>query len=122
MEPHKAQEIGILGYLHQNCASFRMSLYADGAAVFINPTAQDLQATRFILQLFADASGLSTNLEKTELYPIRCQGLNPQELLETNQSLFQFPCTYLGLPLHYKKLPKTALYPLVQKIGNRLPG
>jgi hypothetical protein len=99
-----------------------MSLYADGAAVFINPTAQDLQATRFILQLFADASGLSTNLEKIELYPIRCQGLNPQELLETNQSLFQFPCTYLGLPLHYKKLPKTALYPLVQKIGNRLPG
>jgi hypothetical protein len=118
---HKAQETRILGYLHQNCASFRMSLYADDAAVFINPTAQDLQATRFILQLFADASGLITNLEKIELYPIRCQGLNLQELLETNQSLSQFLCTYLGLPLHYKKLPKTALYPLVQKIGNRLP-
>jgi hypothetical protein len=90
-----------------------MSLYADDASVFINPTAQDLQATRFILQLFADAPGLITNLEKTELYPTRCQGLNLQEVLETIQSLSQFSCTYLGLPLHYKKRPKTALYPLV---------
>jgi hypothetical protein len=127
MEPlnmlfHKAQETGIIGYLHQNCARFCMSLYADDAVVFINPTARDLQATRFILQLFADASGLTTNLEKTELYPIRCQGLNLQELLETNQSLSQFSCTYLGFPLHYKKLPKIDLYHLVQKIGNRLLG
>jgi hypothetical protein len=32
-----------------------------------------------------------------------------------------FPCTYLGLPLHYKKLSRAFLQPLVQKIGNRLP-
>jgi hypothetical protein len=70
MEPlnmlsHKAKETGILGYLHKNCAIFCMSMYADDAAVFINPTAQDLQETRFILQLFANASGLATNLEQT---------------------------------------------------------
>jgi hypothetical protein len=37
-----------------------MFLYADDAAVFINPTRRDLQATTYIMQLFADASGLLT--------------------------------------------------------------
>jgi hypothetical protein len=32
-----------------------------------------------------------------------------------------FPCKYLGLPLHYKKLPKSAIQPIVQSIGNWLP-
>jgi hypothetical protein len=29
---------------------------------------------------------------------------------------------YLGLPLHYKKLPKRMVQPMVEKIGKRLPG
>jgi hypothetical protein len=29
---------------------------------------------------------------------------------------------YLGIPLHYKKLPKHMIQPLVQKIGNKLLG
>jgi hypothetical protein len=50
-----------------------MSLYADDAAVFINLIAHDLQATKFILQLFADASCLTTNIPKTEFYLIQCR-------------------------------------------------
>jgi hypothetical protein len=54
MEPlhmlfHKAQNEGVLSFLHQNCTNFHMSLYADDAAVLINPTAHDLQAIEFIL-------------------------------------------------------------------------
>jgi hypothetical protein len=48
--------------------------------------------------------------------------LNLYELLGTNQGFSQFPYNYLGLPLYYKELPKTALYSMVQKIGNCLPG
>jgi hypothetical protein len=67
-----AHNTGMLSYLHANCATFRMSLYADDAVVFINPTANDLLATKHILQLFGEASALITNLDKTEYFPIRC--------------------------------------------------
>ena len=32
-----------------------------------------------------------------------------------------FPCTYLGLPLSVKKLPKAVLQTLVDKVADRLP-
>jgi hypothetical protein len=118
----KAQLMGAIEFLHQNCTSFRLSLYVDDTAVFINPARHDLQATSCILQLFANASGLSTNMDKTEFYSIQCQGIDIQELLGSNQNVSSFPCTYLGLLLHFKKLPKSTIFPLVQRIGRRLPG
>jgi hypothetical protein len=45
-----------------------------------------------------------------------------EEIIEAHQKTLRFPCNYLGLPLHYKKLPKSALQPLIQKIANKLPG
>jgi hypothetical protein len=69
-----------------------------------------------------DASGLTTNMTKTEFYPIQCHDLDMQQILGANQTTSSFPCTYLGLPLHYKRLSKAAISPLVHKIGNRLPG
>jgi hypothetical protein len=59
--------------LHNNCSNFRMSLYADDAAVFINPTMQDIMVTKDILQIFGEASELITNMEKTDYYHIACQ-------------------------------------------------
>jgi hypothetical protein len=91
-----------------------MSLYADDAAVFINPTAHDMHPTKFILNLFSEASGLTTNMDKTEFYPIHCQDINMQEVLGADQVISSFPCSYLGLPLHFKRLPKMAVVPLVQ--------
>jgi hypothetical protein len=38
----KAQEIGLLHKLSKGCDAFRMLLYADDVAVFINPTEHDL--------------------------------------------------------------------------------
>jgi hypothetical protein len=43
-----------------------MSLYADDAAVFIKLYQQDLQVTLEIMNIFAKASGLFTNITKTE--------------------------------------------------------
>jgi hypothetical protein len=99
-----------------------MSLYVDDIAVFSNPTSHGIQATTYILQLFAEASGLSTNMDKTEFYPIQCHDIDVQEILGANQTISNFPGTYLGLPLHFKRLPKTALYPLIQRICSQLPG
>jgi hypothetical protein len=117
-----AQNLGALNTLHKTCARFRVSLYADDATIFINPTAQELNTTKPILLIFGDATGLITNMEKTEIYPIRCQQISLYQVLDPGQQASSFPCTYLGLPLHYKKLPKSAIQPLVQKIGHKLPG
>ena len=33
-----------------------------------------------------------------------------------------FPCHYLGLQLHYRPLRKVHMQPLIERIGQRLPG
>jgi hypothetical protein len=39
-------------------------MYADDAAIFINPTKEDLEATTTILHEFGTLSGLHINLQK----------------------------------------------------------
>jgi hypothetical protein len=53
---------------------------------------------------------------------IKCQQINLDQVLGQGQHASFFCCTYLGLPLHYKKLPKASIQPLIQKIAHRLPG
>jgi hypothetical protein len=60
-------------------------------------------------------------MEKTQFYPIRCDQVNMGFLTQNNLAIANFPCTYLGLPLHIKKLPKILLLNLIQKIANHLP-
>lgn len=118
----RAQQEGLIQKLSNGCDTFRMSLYADDAAVFVNPSTGDLQITDCILEIFANASGLVTNMQKTEYYPIRCDGMNMDFLTHNGQSCSNFPCTYLGLPLHIRKPSGTTMQPLVQKIADRLHG
>jgi hypothetical protein len=80
----KAQQQGILQRLSNGCDTFRVSLYANDAAVFINPSSHDLHVTTAIRSLFVDASGLKTNLPKTQVYPIRCEHLSLTFLNQTN--------------------------------------
>lgn len=127
MEPlhrlfRKAQEQNLLQKINSSCDSFRVSLYADDAAVFIRPSYLDIKVADCILSIFQEASGLVTNFDKTEYYPIRCSDQDMMLLLNQNLNLAQFPCTYLGLPLHLRKPTRAMLQPVVQKIGDRLPG
>jgi hypothetical protein len=110
----KAQEMGLLKKLSSVCDAFKVLLYADDATPFINPTKQDLTSTNFILHIFAEANGLITNLQKTNYYPIRCNDTELQLLSSKGRNIFSiFPCTYLGLPLHFKKPNHATLQPLV---------
>jgi hypothetical protein len=73
--------------------------------------------TKHILRMFGDASGLVTNMEKTEFFPIRCQDIPIETILGSDIKISSFPCMYLGHPLHYKKLPRSMVQPFVQRIG-----
>jgi hypothetical protein len=57
--------------------------------------------------MFEKASGLCTNIQKYEVYPIACSELQLDEILEGfPASVNEFPYRYLGLPLHTKKANK----------------
>ena len=75
-----------------------------------------------MLQLFGEAAGLRTNVQKSNVLPIHCT----EENLGLIQSLLpcgiqEFPCKYLGLPLSTKKLTKNQIQPIVDKIADQLP-
>jgi hypothetical protein len=104
-----AQDVGLLRSVSRECDIFKISLYADDAALFISPSPQDVQVTNCIMHLFAQASGLSTNISKTQVFPIGCDQHNLDFLSQNNLAISSFPCTYLGLALHTRKLPRSLL-------------
>jgi hypothetical protein len=99
-----------------------MSLYADDAVIFIKSTQHDMQITYFIVNMFAEASVLRTNLNKTQYSPIQCQDVNMEFLTNVGRVISTFPCIYLGLPLSIKKPSRAMMQPMIQKITDRLPG
>jgi hypothetical protein len=99
----KAQQMGLLSRLNKGCEEYRISLYADDAAIFVKPTQQDFSSIKCILEIFAEASGLNINMTKTEFFPIQCQNVDLSFLTEDNLVISSFSCIYLGLPLHHRK-------------------
>nr|ABB47228.1 retrotransposon protein, putative, LINE subclass [Oryza sativa Japonica Group] len=116
-----AEDANIISNLCQRQGRFRCSLYADDVALFALPTEDELIALKRILLFFAQISCLHTNMSKTEIYPISCSDIDLDNILTFfpgNKK--NFPCKYLGLPLHTRKLKKIDLQPLVDKIGSRI--
>lgn len=96
----KATAHGLLQPIGTDPIKLRTSLFADDAALFLRPSEQDMINLQQILQCFGEATGLFTNMQKSELYPINCMDTD----LATVTSIFtgrtcQFPCRYLRLPL-----------------------
>ncbi|WVZ91565.1 hypothetical protein U9M48_037717 [Paspalum notatum var. saurae] len=114
---------GILSPLPLTAAKLRTSLYADDAAIFINPFKEEFLAVKNILHAFGCASGLFTNFEKSSIHSIRCEGIDLDHVLQPFQGTRgTFPCRYLGLQLHTRPLQKIHVQPLIEKISNRLAG
>ncbi|KAL6641391.1 hypothetical protein ACP70R_019572 [Stipagrostis hirtigluma subsp. patula] len=118
-----AQQRQILEHMPESKVKFRTSIYADDAAVFIRPTPSDITVLTATLDVFARATGLRTNMEKTEFFPLNC---NESDILALQSShelqISSFPCIYLGLPLSHRRLGRSAAQQVVNKVANRLPG
>jgi len=119
----KAANEGLLQPLSRRVLQHRISLYADDVVLFLRPEAGDISLVMEILNLFGDASGLKTNLQKSSVLPIRCGDME----LTTIQNLLpcavsEFPCKYLGLHLSLMKLTKGQIQPIIDKIADQLPG
>jgi hypothetical protein len=119
----RAVEEDLLQPLARGALPHRISIYADDVVIFLKPTAGDINILLDMLQLFGQASGLKTNVQKSSVLPIRCQE-EDRQTIETLLpcQLLEFPCRYLGLPLSLHKLTKAQIQPIIDKVADQLPG
>jgi hypothetical protein len=112
----KAAQAGLLGSVLPKGAKLRCSLYADDVGVFVRADNSDLKVLKTILEVFEGCSGLKINFDKTEIFPIRY----PESLWPNLSEVFpgkyaNLPGKYLGLPLHFRKVKRISLQPLLEK-------
>ena len=106
----KAADDDMLQPLARRALQHRISLYADDVVIFLHPSASDLEVMLDLLQLFGEASGLKTNVQKSSVLPIQC--LEDDKAIIQEQlpcQILDFPCKYLGVPLSLRKLSKPKL-------------
>lgn len=119
----RAAEAGLLQPLSRRPIQHRISLYADDVALFLRPAAADITLTLRMLQLFGDALGLKTNVQKSNVLPIHCSEDNMTLILSLLPcEILDFPCKYLGLPLSLRKLTKEQFQSVIDRIADQLPG
>jgi hypothetical protein len=118
----KAAEEGMLQPLARRALQHRISLYADDVVLFLRLEAADIAITMDILRLFGVASGLKTNLQKSNVLLIRCEDHNLEVIQQQLPcAMADFPCKYLGLPLTLKKLKKEHIQPMIDRMADQHP-
>jgi hypothetical protein len=100
----------------------RASLYADDLVVFLAPTIRDLHCLHAVLDCFAGASGLVTNVDKCLATLIRC---SKEDIAQVQQifpcRIAPFPCRYLGVPLSIYKLRHAQEQPIIDAVAREIP-
>ena len=113
-----AAQRNIIHQVLPKAAKLRCSLYADDAALFANPDREEWSRIGQLLQVLTRCSGLKVNMNKTEIFPIRCtEDMISNTLIDFPGKVSSFPGKYLGLPLHTRKLQRVDVQPLLDKIG-----
>jgi hypothetical protein len=118
----KSADEGMLQPLSTRSIQHRISLYADDVVIFLRPAASDLYLVTKILELFGDASGLKTNVQKSSMAPIHCSPVDMEMVTQIFPCKVEtFPLKYLGLPLSLRKLSKEQLQPHINRLADLLP-
>ena len=118
----KAEEEGFLSPVHaRQDIPQRLSVYADDVILFMNPSTQEANTIKFLLQAFGGVSGLCCNMSKSSITPITCDSERVNEISSILACKVEsLPIKYLGLPLHFKKARKEDFHNLLDKIKRRL--
>lgn len=118
-----ASDHAILTKLGPQAATLRTSMYADDAALFLNPDKHGIAAAKAILNIFGEASGLKINVQKCTAFPIRCENLDFADIMQDfGGATGTLPCRYLGLPLSLRKPRRVEVLPLIEGMAGRLKG
>lgn len=101
-------------------------LYADDTILFLDSDTSQARNMKWILTCFEQMYEMRINYHKSEMVPMNLMNL---EVHEKTALVDIFGCPegnftikYLGIPLHYQKLRREDLRPLVDKILKRIAG
>jgi hypothetical protein len=76
-----------------------------------------------MLTCFEQISGRRINFHKSELIPINIETEDLQPFIDIFQcEVGSFPVKYLGIPLHFNKLSREYLQPLIESLLKRITG
>lgn len=118
-----ATEDGYLTPLKGREAKLRLSLYVDDAVIFTNPCREDISCIMQIMEAFGEATGLRINMAKSTVAPIRCSGIDVDEVLRDFLGVrVSFPVKYLGLPLTLGRVRLVHLQHIQDRAKNKLAG
>jgi hypothetical protein len=95
--------------------------YADDTILFSDNSHYFATNLKWVLTCFEQVSGMKINYSKSEFIPI---GLEDSDIALYSNILGcavgHFPIKYLGIPLHYEKLRREDIQPLIDKILKRI--
>jgi hypothetical protein len=75
-----------------------------------------------LLTSFGSATGLRTNVHKSQVFPINCLEAEVFPVLsQFNATIADFPCQYLGLPLRTGRIQREDEQILIDKVAAKLP-
>jgi hypothetical protein len=78
----RATEDGMMSPLRDRMARLRLSLYADDAAVFVNPTKANVDMIMQIMERFGESTSLRINVQKSSVAPITCSQVDLNQVLQ----------------------------------------
>jgi hypothetical protein len=97
--------------------------YADDTLIFLERDERNAINMKWLLTCFEQISGMKINYHKSELMAINLSSEDLKPFLDIFQCVAgKFPMKYLGVPLHFEKLKREDLQPLVDSLLSRMAG
>jgi hypothetical protein len=97
--------------------------YVDDTLLFLKHSYEDATHLKWIMLCFEQISRMKINYNKNDMVPAN---LDEEETLQYSKIFYCnvgiFPFKYLGVPLHFEKLRREDIQPIVDKVINRIPG
>jgi hypothetical protein len=95
--------------------------YTDDTLLFIKNDVRQAHNLKWLLSIFEHLSGMRINFNKSDLVPINVTIEEVNVLAQVfGCKVSEFPLKYLGVPLHFGKLRKQDLQPLIDSIIKRI--
>jgi hypothetical protein len=97
--------------------------YADGTMLFSSPDCDSLRNLEGVLMLFERVSDMRVNFHKSKCIPMNVDEGTAHEIAHIlNYPLGVLPLKYLGVPLHFDRLRREDLQPIIDKMIKRVAG
>jgi hypothetical protein len=97
--------------------------YADDTLLFFKHNYVDATHLKWVMVCFVQISRMKINYGKSDMIPVKLDEEETQQYaMIFCCKIGSFPFKYLGVPLHYDKLRREDIKPIVDKVLNRIPG